>query len=121
VIYPGTVLFESSWNVSLGRGTTKPFQVFGAPHFHAPTLLNRVRFYENIPEYKKFFKGVKIITHHFMPNTNYHAGKYCNGIAVIVLDINQIEDSIGLGLTLYKASKLILTLSVGFISRINGH
>jgi len=104
LFYPGTVLFESSHNVSLGRGTTKPFQIFGAPHFNSISLLNRIRVYERTIGYEKYFKGIKIISHHFLPTTSYHSGKYCNGFAIICLDENAIEDPIGLGLTLYKAT-----------------
>ncbi len=56
-----------------------------------------MKFYESQQDYKTYFKGIKIITHHFQPTTNYHAGRYCNGIAIIVMNINQIEDVIGLG------------------------
>ena len=34
VVYPGTVLFEGT-NVSEGRGTTKPFELIGAPWIDA--------------------------------------------------------------------------------------
>src|SRR6476660_6026982 len=33
IVYPGTVLFEGT-NVSEGRGTTKPFELLGAPWVH---------------------------------------------------------------------------------------
>ena len=37
LVYPGMVLFEGT-NISEGRGTTLPFQLFGAP-FSAPEAL----------------------------------------------------------------------------------
>ena len=44
IVYPGTVLFEGT-NVSEGRGTTRPFELLGAPWIHAETFaesLNRL-------------------------------------------------------------------------------
>src|SRR5262249_60765866 len=43
IVYPGTVLFEGM-NVSEGRGTTRPFELVGAPRVIAETFaadLNR--------------------------------------------------------------------------------
>ncbi len=37
LVYPGQVLWEGT-NVSEGRGTTQPFELFGAPYFSLPTL-----------------------------------------------------------------------------------
>ena len=45
IVYPGTVLFEGT-NVSEGRGTTKPFELLGAPWVDAERFadgLNRAR------------------------------------------------------------------------------
>ena len=35
LVYPGQVLWEGT-NVSEGRGTTQPFELFGAPYLHVP-------------------------------------------------------------------------------------
>lgn len=40
-IYPGTVLIEGS-NVSEGRGTTIPLEIFGAPKFDIPRILKEM-------------------------------------------------------------------------------
>jgi uncharacterized protein YbbC (DUF1343 family) len=37
LVYPGMCLFEGT-NVSEGRGTTRPFEMFGAPFLDAPAL-----------------------------------------------------------------------------------
>jgi uncharacterized protein YbbC (DUF1343 family) len=37
LVYPGQVLWEGT-NVSEGRGTTQPFELFGAPYLHVPKL-----------------------------------------------------------------------------------
>jgi len=42
VVYPGQVIWEGT-NVSEGRGTTQPFELFGAPYVDPQLLLERVR------------------------------------------------------------------------------
>src|SRR5436853_3340417 len=63
-VYPGMCLLEAT-NISEGRGTTRPFEIFGAPFINAETLcqeLNALRlpglfFRENYfnPMFQKFF------------------------------------------------------------------
>eukprot|EP01080_Neovahlkampfia_damariscottae_P006162 gene6162-10169_t len=103
LLYPGTVIFESAWNVSLGRGTTIPFSVFGAPYVDAYALLNRVDFYQEKKEYKKYFKGIKIIPTYFTPSSSYHKGSQCSGVAIIITEKEKITHPIELGYTLFKA------------------
>lgn len=40
ILYPGTCLFEGT-NVSVGRGTTKPFEIIGAPYIDGFELAER--------------------------------------------------------------------------------
>lgn len=103
LVYPGTVLFESAWNVSLGRGTTTPFAVFGAPYVDPYKLLARVKFYEDQPNYAKYFTGIKMIPTFFTPTTSYHKDQQCSGIGIIIRDRDQIKHPIGLSFTLYKS------------------
>src|SRR4030095_14383816 len=41
IVYPGTVLFEGT-NVSEGRGTTRPFELIGAPGIDAEALADKL-------------------------------------------------------------------------------
>ncbi len=41
LVYPGQVLWEGT-NVSEGRGTTQPFEVFGAPYFDLQKIRNAI-------------------------------------------------------------------------------
>lgn len=75
VVYPGTVLIEAL-NLSEGRGTTIPFELFGAP-FLAPEKLKENLVSRNIP-------GCVFRIHGFIPTFNKFAGKYCNGIQIHV-------------------------------------
>lgn len=77
VVYPGTVLFEAL-NVSEGRGTTIPFELFGAP-FLDPVRLRKYLDGRNIP-------GSVFRIHNFIPTFNKFAGTLCYGIQIHVTD-----------------------------------
>lgn len=78
VVYPGTVLFEGT-NVSEGRGTTKPFELLGAPWVTDPdgfaASLNAV----GLP-------GVHFRSHAFEPTFQKHARVTCGGVQMHVTD-----------------------------------
>jgi uncharacterized protein YbbC (DUF1343 family) len=77
IVYPGTVLFEGT-NVSEGRGTTRPFELLGAPWIHAETFaasLNRL----GLP-------GVRFRPTVIEPTFHKHAGTSCGGCQVHVTD-----------------------------------
>jgi uncharacterized protein YbbC (DUF1343 family) len=77
IVYPGTVLFEGT-NVSEGRGTTRPFELIGAPGIHAERLaadLNR----RNLP-------GVHFRAAVFEPTFQKHARTACGGCQIHVTD-----------------------------------
>jgi uncharacterized protein YbbC (DUF1343 family) len=77
IVYPGTVLFEGT-NVSEGRGTTRPFELIGAPGVHAERLaadLNR----RNLP-------GVHFRAAVFEPTFQKHARTACGGCQIHVTD-----------------------------------
>jgi uncharacterized protein YbbC (DUF1343 family) len=77
VVYPGQCLLEGT-NLSEGRGTTRPFELCGAPWIDASALatqLNR----ENLP-------GVAFRAAWFQPTFQKHAGRRCGGVQLHVLD-----------------------------------
>lgn len=77
VVYPGTVLFEGT-TLSEGRGTTRPFEIVGAPWVMAERLadaMNRL----NLPGV--FFRPVT-----FEPTFQKHARLRCGGCQIHVLD-----------------------------------
>jgi uncharacterized protein YbbC (DUF1343 family) len=75
VVYPGTVLFEGT-NVSEGRGTTKPFEIVGAPWLVADRFadaMNRL----DLP-------GVRFRPVVFEPTFHKHACVSCGGCQIHV-------------------------------------
>ncbi|MCM3879337.1 MAG: DUF1343 domain-containing protein [Vicinamibacterales bacterium] len=79
VVYPGTVLFEGT-NVSEGRGTTRPFELIGAPWVDPESLADRLA-QQNLP-------GVYFRASVFEPTFQKHAKEPCGGCQIHVLDRN---------------------------------
>ncbi|MEM7473367.1 MAG: DUF1343 domain-containing protein [Planctomycetota bacterium] len=77
LLYPGMVLLEGT-NLSEGRGTTRPFEVFGAP-FIEPELLAAELAKLNLP-------GVKILPTRFEPTFDKWKNQSCGGVAFYVSD-----------------------------------
>jgi len=70
VVYPGMVLLEGT-NLSEGRGTTRPFELFGAPYLEPRALLEALR--------PRLAPGVIVRPCHFEPTFQKHAGAVCGG------------------------------------------
>jgi uncharacterized protein YbbC (DUF1343 family) len=77
LVYPGTVLFEGT-SVSEGRGTTRPFELVGAPGIVAERFADRMNRRE-LPGV--FFRPVL-----FEPTFHKHAKVGCGGCQIHVLD-----------------------------------
>jgi uncharacterized protein YbbC (DUF1343 family) len=77
IVYPGTVLFEGT-NVSEGRGTTKPFELLGAPWVDAEGFTDRMNAL-GLP-------GVRFRPAVFEPTFHKHAQTSCGGCQIHVLD-----------------------------------
>jgi uncharacterized protein YbbC (DUF1343 family) len=76
-VYPGGVLFEGT-NVSEGRGTTRPFELLGAPWVIAERFADGMN--------RRAMPGVFFRPALFEPTFHKHAGKGCAGCQVHVLD-----------------------------------
>jgi uncharacterized protein YbbC (DUF1343 family) len=80
-LYPGTCLFEGT-NVSEGRGTTKPFEIIGAPWIDGEAWSGELRNYE--------IEGVLFRPLHFTPVTSKYEGEACQGVQVHVMDREKV-------------------------------
>ena len=77
VVYPGTVLLEGT-NVSEGRGTTKPFEIVGAPWVAAEPFAEAMN--------RAGLAGVRFRPATFEPTFHKHARTECGGCQIHVLD-----------------------------------
>jgi uncharacterized protein YbbC (DUF1343 family) len=76
-VYPGTCLFEGT-NISEGRGTTRPFELIGAPWIHAPRLADELN--------ELSMAGVKFRPVYFTPMFGKCKDQSCGGVQIHVLD-----------------------------------
>lgn len=77
MVYPGQVIWEGT-HVSEGRGTTQPFEIFGAPFFDAHEILEF--FDENA------LPGITLRPIAFEPTSNKWCAERCRGFQIHVID-----------------------------------
>ncbi len=77
IVYPGTVLFEGT-NVSEGRGTTRPFELIGAPWVSAEPFAAALN--------RRQLPGVTFRPAVFEPTFHKHAKTTCGGCQLHVTD-----------------------------------
>ncbi len=77
LIYPGGCLVEAT-ELSEGRGTTRPFQLVGAPGLDAPRLAAALA--------ERAVPGVRFLPALWKPQFQKHAGAVCAGVEVQVTD-----------------------------------
>lgn len=82
IVYPGQVLLEGT-NLSEGRGTTRPFELFGAPWIDGYELTRALNAL-NLP-------GVVFREAWFTPTFSKHQGKLCGGCQIHVTDRGAFE------------------------------
>ena len=76
LVYPGQVLLEGT-NLSEGRGTTKPFECFGAPYIEANSLKSQVE--------KRELPGIRFEEISFIPQFDKWQGELCHGLQLHVV------------------------------------
>jgi uncharacterized protein YbbC (DUF1343 family) len=89
LLYPGTCLLEGT-TLSEGRGTTRPFELFGAPWLN-PFLLREILEQLALP-------GVAFRPASFTPTFSKYAHTLCHGLQLHILDRESIRP---VALTLY--------------------
>jgi uncharacterized protein YbbC (DUF1343 family) len=82
LVYPGGCLLEGT-TLSEGRGTTRPFEIFGAPWLDAFSLAQRMNGLD--------LPGVRFRPIQFEPTFQKHAGQICEGCFVHVTDYRAFE------------------------------
>lgn len=75
VVYPGTVFLEGTM-ISEGRGTTRPFELVGAPYAESYAV---AEYLNALP-----LPGVHFRPHSFLPTFQKHAGQICHGVQIHV-------------------------------------
>jgi len=81
-VYPGMCLFEGT-NISEGRGTTRPFEIFGAPFIDAEKLCTELNALK--------LPGVFFRQNYFQPTFQKFAGQLCAGAQMHVINRESFE------------------------------
>jgi uncharacterized protein YbbC (DUF1343 family) len=84
-VFPGTVHLEGT-QMSEGRGTTRPFELVGAPYIEAEDYASALQAL-NLP-------GVYFRACVFVPTFQKHAGKACGGVQIHVTNRNTFKPAI---------------------------
>lgn len=82
LLYPGIGLLETT-NLSVGRGTATPFEVFGAPWIDGELLAKKLTAL-GLP-------GVTFNAIEFMPDASKFVGETCGGISITISDRARFE------------------------------
>lgn len=92
-VYPGTALIEGT-NVSEGRGTTRPFELIGAPFINGDVLAKKLNDQE-IP-------GVMFRSASFIPTFSKHVNVLSHGVQLHITDYNSFSPVVT-GIAVVKA------------------
>jgi len=90
ILYPGVCLLEYA-NLSVGRGTDRPFEILGAPWIEPRRFAAELK--------KAGIAGIETVPVFFTPNTDKYQGKRCGGLGMTVTDAGKLN-SVSLGLSL---------------------
>jgi uncharacterized protein YbbC (DUF1343 family) len=94
-VFPGTVHLEGT-QMSEGRGTTKPFELNGAPYIDADAFADALTELD--------LPGVRFRACVFMPTFQKHAGKACGGVQIHVTDRATFEP-VSAGVAIVKIAR----------------
>ncbi len=95
LVYPGMCLLEGT-NVSEGRGTTRPFEIFGAPWIDEEELVKELK--------ERNIQGAEFRPLKFIPTFHKYCGKICGGAQIYVNDL-KIFDPVCVGLEIIATIK----------------
>jgi len=81
-LYPGICLLEAC-NVSVGRGTDTPFEVFGAPWIREREVAARLNSLK--------LPGVRFVPYRFTPTASKFKDQACGGVQILLVDRDAFE------------------------------
>jgi uncharacterized protein YbbC (DUF1343 family) len=85
ILYPGVAMVEGA-NVSVGRGTDKPFEILGAPWMNEQELTSYLN--------ERRIPGVRFMPIDFKPDNNPYAKKLCHGVRIILVDRKALDSAV---------------------------
>ncbi|TCI48143.1 MULTISPECIES: exo-beta-N-acetylmuramidase NamZ domain-containing protein [unclassified Exiguobacterium] len=115
-VYPATGLFEGT-NLSEGRGTTKPFELIGAPYINAHEYAKTLNALD--------LSGVTFRASSFTPTFSKNAGKLSHGVEVYITEPTKFE-AVKTGIAMLKVAHDLYPddfefLANDFITKLTGN
>jgi uncharacterized protein YbbC (DUF1343 family) len=96
-VYPGGCLIEGT-QLSEGRGTTRPFELIGAPYIHPETLAESLN--------KEKLPGVIFRPCRFEPTFHKFQGQSCGGVQIHVTDRARVKSFLTVLLLIQRVREL---------------
>ena len=93
ILYPGFGIVEAT-NMSVGRGTFAPFELYGAPWMNGNKLAEEMN--------QRGLRGLQFVPAEFTPDASVFAGEKCSGVRVVLTERSKFE-SLRAGLTFIDA------------------
>jgi len=81
-VYPGQVIWEGT-NLSEGRGTCRPFEIFGAPYFDCKSIWEALE--------REAKKGCCLLEYSFRPTFHKWKGELCHGFMIHTTDLHEYQ------------------------------
>lgn len=81
-LYPGVGMIEGS-DVSVGRGTDRPFEVVGAPWIDGKKLSDYLN--------ARRIQGVRFVPADFTPSSSRFSGQLCHGVQINLVDRDALD------------------------------
>ena len=95
-LYPGIGLLEFC-QLSVGRGTDRPFEILGAPYIDDRALAQTLN--------AALLDGVRFVPVRFTPLTSTFAGQECGGVQIVLTDrdvLNAVDLGVVIASTLHR-------------------
>lgn len=114
ILYPGMGTAETT-DLSVGRGTERPFELYGAPYFNASKIVANLN--------RRGIPGVSFEETSFVPTAPYHPyrGKRCPGVSVTITDrdnLNSVLAGLHLVQAIYEVHPSRYTATTGFQTEV---
>ncbi|MEO8352801.1 MAG: exo-beta-N-acetylmuramidase NamZ domain-containing protein, partial [Chthoniobacteraceae bacterium] len=112
-LYPGVGLLEFC-QVSVGRGTDRPFEVFGAPYIDDAEFAAAIN--------DAGLDGIRVIPTRFTPSASVFAGQECRGVQFVITD-REAFSPLDLGMTLATTMQRLYAKDVQIekMAKLLGH
>jgi len=82
ILYPGLEILQAG-GVSVGRGTTRPFEFLGAPWIRGEELAANLN--------RRAIPGVRFEPGKFTPDSGLYKGELCEGLRVVLADRDKLQ------------------------------